>query len=464
MSTVPMSAWDDARMNRLFACVGKRPPHWKDVIYAARHDSSIIGFQIQQLAQVQAQIPVSPEFEVKPGRWVNACEFEGTADQLLAADIAVKTWGMFRSASGSQQVALKQAAEIYGSVGEGYGIEHSGRSGKPAVSFVHCPAVSVRKDGGLDWRRRSAGDTEVVRRSNYERLFREDETYVDDCTSPWRHLVNDLICFEIVCAALKKAAQSDMLLRGLVWAPAQSKNEEASWLGGYLDMAEKVMRDPDMIAGFVPFPVTEGGSAPEHVSLGDNITDGLIKLHDVFVQKIARASVFPAQLVLEGPGAGNAYADHALNRNFLQHTVMSPLEQYVYPDLAGWWWHPKLAANREFVSTGIDVCRFRLAGDISRIANRPDSRKELIDAKRCGIVFKNHVYAEAFGRAEADMLRPGDPGWQEWLELQLLLKGNEPNESGSPKQVDIGGGVPETDGFALSEPLGPRFGEVPALW
>lgn len=464
MSTVGMNDFDLARMNKLFHRFGCKPPHWKDVLYAARHDSSIVGFQMAQLAEAQADLPVMVEFEHRPGKWVDACDWKADDTRTqLAADIAVGTWAQFRSPSGSQPVAVKQTAEVYGSTGEGYGIEHVGRTGKPAVSVVHCPAVEVLKDGSIKWTRRKGGAPEIVPRSRYERLFREDETYVDDCTSPWRHIVADLICFEIVNAALKKAATSDMLLRGLVWAPASGPNEAASWIGGYMDIVEQALRNPEMLGGLMPYPVASGISAPEHVDFGESVTDGLIKLHDLYVHKIARASVWPAQLVLEGPGAGNAYADHALNRTFLQRTVAPPLTQYVYPDLAAWWWHPKLESNPQFRQTGIDACRFRLAPNIAAVANRPDSRKELLELNKRQPV-KPAVLADAFGLPEDALCRPGDPEYAEWLELQLLLGNKEPNPSGPRSDPDLGGGVPDTEGFTLGEPVGPRMAELGALW
>lgn len=465
MSTVGFGLFDDARMNKLFSCRGRKMPHWKDVIYGARHNSSIVGFQMAQLAQVQAMIRPVVDFEIRPGRWVKAADFVAEDDrQALAADIALRTWGMFRSPAGNQSIALKQAAEVHGTVGEGYGIEHVGRNGKPAVSIVHCPAVEVQKDGSIKWTRRAGGKPEIVPRARYERLYREDETFVDDCTSPWRHIVHDLICFEIINAALKKAVTSDMLLRGLIWAPGNGPNEQAQWVGGYLDLVEDVLRDPDLLGGLMPYPVASGSQAPVHVDMGTPIHETLIKAHDLYVKKIAQASVFPAQLVLEGPGAGNAYADHALRREFLQFTAAPPLAQYVYPDLAAWWWHPKLDANPEYRGTGIESCRFRLTPDISTIANRPDSRKELLDARKTLVPIRDEAIAESLGLGPEDLYKPGTPEYEEWIELQLLLRGSEPNQPGSPPVVDPGNGVPETDGFTLGDPLGPRFAELGALW
>lgn len=466
MSTVSMDGFDMARMNKLFSRYGCKPPHWKEVIYAARHGSSIVGFQMQQLAKVQAMVPPVPEFEWRPGKWVDACSYQAEDPQeQLAIDIAIMQWAGFRSSSGNQGVAIKQTAEVYGSVGEGYGIEHLGRNGKPAVSVVHCQAVEVQKDGSIKWKRRENGAAEIVPRQSYERLFREDETYVEDCTSPWRHLVNDLICFELINAALKRTATSDGLLRGLVWAPTDGPNATKSWVTGYQDMIDDIIRDPDGAVGaLMPYPVVGGINPPQHIDFGSSITDGLIKLHELFVKIIARGSVWPAKLVEDGPGAGNAYADHALNRQFLQNTVMPDLVQYVYPDLECWWWHPKLDANPQFRGTGVQSCRFRLKGDIARIADRPDSRKELLDSIKCGIQWSDRVIAEAFGRNEDDLLQPGTPEFERRLESVLLFRADEPNESGPPSAPDIGGGVPESDGFTLGNPTGPRFAELGAIW
>lgn len=463
-ATVPVGAWNAARMNKLFSSCKNGVPHWKRVIYDARHSSSIIGFQVQQLAAIRAMVPVPVEFERFPGRWVDVAEYKfDDPNERLAASVAAATWGSFRSASGSQAVAIKQAAEIYGSVGEGYGIEHTGKGGKAAVSIVHCQAVEVQKDGSLLWYRRRGGEPVRVPRANYERLYREDETFVDDCTSPWRHLVDDIMCLQLVNAALRRAAKSDMLLRGLVWAPGNGPNEESTWTELYMDLIEQVERNPEVLGGFMPFPVSSGAKAPEHVDFGSNVHENLIKLHELYVKRIARGSVYPAQLVLEGPGAANAYADHALNRNFLQISVMQDMDQYVYPDIAAWWWHPRLERNAQFAKTGVEACRFRLRGDIARLANRPDSRKEILDARKCGVPFTDDYVAESFGASEADMYQPGTPEYEEFVARQLLFRGGEDKPSGV-KELAPGGSVPESDGFTLAEPLGPRFAEVGRLW
>lgn len=454
---------DGARQN-LFARCGRLGPHWKKVIYDARHRTSIIGAQVHMLAEIRALIPQVIEFEVSPDKWVPAAEHEPANDAVaVAISIAVRTWRMFRSESGSPHVPIRSASEVFGSTGEGYGIQFMGRNGSPSVAVVHTPAIEVAKDGSGKWMRREGGDPVALAADQFDRLFVEDETFIDDCTSPFRWLADDIAHMEIIDAAIRAGGTADLVSRGLIWAPPSSQNQKASWINNFMDIVEQVRNDPTILGGLVPFPVSEGIVAPEFVSLG-NIQETLIKSHELIVDKIARASPLPAKIVKDGPGEGNAYADQFLNRAFLQYHVAPLLEQHVYPDLAAWWWHPRLTRNRQFVATGVTADRFRIVPNIAKVANKPDSRKEALAARLAGIVTKEFV-GDQLGASDDDLLRAGTPAWDEWLQERQATAANAAN--------GLADGTPATDG---TEPpidpdtvgdgtsLGPRFATLGALW
>lgn len=453
----PGFTFDDARQNlrqNLFNKCGKSKPHWKTVLYGARHEASIVGSQIQLLANVRALIPVVVEFETSPDKWVRAAEHRADDPQIATAiAIATRTWSMFRSESGSRTVPVRTAAEVMSSTGEGYGVEYLGANGKPAAAIVHTPAINVKKDGTAEWFRRASGRPVKLARGQFQRLWVEDETFMDDCTSEFRGIADDLACLEIVNAALRAGGRADLVSRGLIWAPTNGPNDSAGWIDEYEEVIQAVLRDPMALGGLVPFPVEGGVQKPEYVSLG-NIQDNLVKMHELYVDVIARGSPLPAKLVKDGPGEGNAYADHVLNRLFLQYSASPLMNNYVYPDIACWWWHPKLDANPQFINTGVESCRFRLAGDVNAVANRPDSRKEALEGFKCGLFTPSFV-AQQFGASEDEILRPGTPEYDDWLQTVALI-GNSPGRPETSPDND----QRSADGFTTGNPLGPRLGAL----
>lgn len=460
-------SFDRARQN-LFDRFGARPPHWKDVLYDARHRSSIIGSQVNLLSTVQGLMPAVVEFEASPDNWVRATEHRGDADAMLACDIAVQTWLGFRSENHSRATPIRKTSSILALPGEAFGIELTSRvTGKPAVAIVHTKAVEVRDDESGLWTLRRGADPVRLPPGSFRRLWAEDDTFIDDCTSPFRELVEDIATFEIINSALRAASTADLVSRGLVWAPGQGPNKPPTWVNDYLDIVEQVRRDPTVLGGLVPFPVEGGAQPPQFVEFG-NIQEQLVKAHELWVKVIARGSPLPAKLIETGPGDGQAYADTALNRLFLQLYARPPLLETVYPAIQCWWWHPRLERNPQFLRTGVDVGRFRLNADIAAIANRPDSRKDAIAANVAGILKKKFV-AEQFGATEDDILRPGSPEYDEWLE-QRNLTPDEANELMSMLDDDDPTAedtliMPDDSGVGFGEPLGQRqAAELGRLW
>lgn len=447
----------------LFARCGRKEPHWKDVIYGARHATSIIGAQVHLLAEIRALVPGVLEFEVRPDKWVKAGEHvSDDAAVNLAIAVATRTWRMLKSENGSRAVPIRSAAEVLGSVGEGYGIESTGKTGKPAVAVVHTKAVTVNKDGSGLWHRREGGKPEPLRADRFRRLFVEDETYVDDCTSPFRWLASDVAHLEIITAAIRAGGTADLVSRGLIWAPRESQNTQVSWIADFYDIVEQVRSDPTVLGGLVPFPVTTGGVAPQFVSLG-SIQETLIRAYELLVDVIARGSPLPAKLVKDGPGEADAYADAFLNRAFLQYHVAPLLQQNIYPDLLCWWMVPRLESNAQFAGTGVEADRFRVVPDIATIANKPDSRKEALAAHLAGVVRKAFV-GDQLGASEDDLLREGSDEWDEWLAARTATAANAANGF-SGRSAPDGDVLPvEPEQVGSGTELGPRFASLDALW
>lgn len=451
---------EDALQN-IFRKAGCKTPDWQEVCYFALGKSSIVGWQVGHMALLQAMIPRHLEFEYQPGKWERVLCGSTDDDQVeVAKAIAVGTQSRYRSESGNPDSLFYAQSEIYNSCGEGYGIDFVGRDGKPASSIVHTRAVEVQSDGSALWHRRKGAEPVYVPAQNIERLFVPDTTHDLDATSPFKSLHREIMTLEIVNAALRHAAQSDMFMRGLLWAPSDSTTAADHWVMGLMQTVEDMVRDPweTGLISMMPYPVTYDGSKPEHINFGHTIQETLVKMHELMVDVISRASIMPAKLVKDGPGEGQAYGDVMLQRTFLTTYAKPLLSQRIYPDFDAWWLHPRLDRNAEFRATGIESCRFRTAGDVAGLAQKPDRLKEIIEVWKCG-GFKLSYLMEAFGADLNDMLTSGDPEWADFLERRVALAANSANGLGDSLNLDEFNEVDGTQGT----PTGPRFAALPVL-
>jgi hypothetical protein len=225
----------------------------------------------------------------------------------------------------------------------------------------------------------------------------------------------------------------------------------------YMDAAWKALNDESDFAAFAPFPVS-GEKKPEFVEVGRELDPEILAAFRASVEAVGRALLFPQQLLVEGPGAGNHWSDLLLEDNFLK-TAIAPTLEEVLGDISGAAFRPVLEARRRAGANLDHPDCYRIWYDLSAVAQRPDNSALILTGWQQGVSSLKATGA-ALGLSDEELLElpPGTTEYEHWLEtnstihVPVEVPAGEPDPNVSPNMTAAVSALPPSDlGQQLSD-------------
>lgn len=437
--------------------------HWQEQVRRFDQDGpGVCGYYLDLVALLASLCPLTVEVRQNDGSWV------ASDDPVLNAIIS-----HYRSPVASQAELVALHVRHRESMGEAW-LVNSERIGYYVLTV---PNVTVTSDAVM-W-------TDIFGKRRTTPADRVWKSMVPDPYQPWmptsplRRAIPDLRRLRAATRNQTRAAESRLVMNGLVAFPDDSGNgsrplatvDDTSELTGtdklvddYIELAKAAFNDDDSVAAAVPFPYV--GPAAQYVELGRGIDQQALQVEDRAIEAFARAVNFPAQLLTSGPGAANHWNEWLLEES-QRKMGLTPKLQPVCSDLTEFYLRPEVVRMQHRLGSwdSVSADRVRVGFDSSFLTSKPDRTAQILQAWSQGVASMAEV-AEVLGITKTLAIPGGMSEYEHW-QLATSKPGapyaDVDEEGNLVAAPDVfGGGAEGGDMAAAMEALGGAGAEPPA--
>lgn len=430
------------------------------IIRADRDGPGIVGYYLDTVALLASLCPLVPEVEDDTGKWVRS------EDPVLH-----KLVSGYRSPLFAQHELVSMHVRHLEALGESW-IIFSRDIGFCVVTVPNVTTYGAR--GQVQW----TDPYGLVRRSPEDVVWRSwtPDPYEPHLpNSPLRRAIPDIRRLNAAVRSQTRAAESRLLTNGIIafsegeggprpliadtaadgTTPASTRQGADELIEDYLDLATKGFTDDDSVAAHAPFPMI--GPKPEYVDVGRGIDEYAMKAEDKAIEAFARTVNFPAQLLVDGPGAANHWNEWILQE--VQHKMgLAPKLNPVCDDVTTFYLRPQIRRLLE-MRVGewrVDPMRVRIRPDYTFLTSKPDKSGKVLEAYRLGAIGREEAMME-LGFSTMLELPPGLSEFEFW-ELSTGGKGAPYVEVDADGRVVVAEDTTEETEQGMAD----AFGELPA--
>lgn len=300
---------------------------WQDVIRSCLSDrshSNILPLIVNEVAKVLAMSQRRIEVQTLEGKWLPSSRF--TDDELVEEELrpqdvrAARTFlAGVTDEWGDQDRLWFNLGYHFESVGDCWGVSYVPEGSADRIyATVSKRALSQQADGSWLWEIDRSGGKRRVPAGSVKRLWNPDPDYIEEAFSEYRAMAKTLRRFEAVKELIAASIDEKLTANDILWLPL-SEDEADDVVADYRKSSQSI-RDSNGRISRSPFLLVSE-LEPKYISVGEGINAELMKLETQLLTDIARGASLPMQLVMEGPGQSNSWAEFLLEKNYLNFVI-----------------------------------------------------------------------------------------------------------------------------------------------